>query len=339
MISEDCRFEGFDTRAWLNLLSLFTARSASRASEAPGIPQKRGTAVIVRDQAGAACAAFVTGRGPLDASEVADLSQLEALCQRLGVEGAVVIEDGAIEEITERAAQRLALDGGYAAQWLTLLGAARELEDEGRLRFWPARSRLPLPTTGMLERALDLLLPDDHVLLVALWEGAELWTACAISRSGGEIDRIVGPDLLLEWSGPLGGDYRRDQRVIQAAVARAMGPVHLGLFAQRQRVQELLRDSSPGAWARAVALREVIISPAPSYANVALAADAARAAGHRAASWLGGLDLYGLVAPAAEFAREHVARVGSATSILGFNPLQALATRLRRSRPPRAPDA
>ncbi len=332
MISEDFRFEGFDTRAWLNLLSLFGSRGARAPESAPEAPPKQGTLVLVRDGAGKPCAAFVTGRGPVEPEAVADAGDLPALCEQLSVQGAVAIDDGAIEEITERAAQRMPLDGGYAAQWLCLLGAARELEDEGKLLFWPPRSRLPLPTAGMLDRAIDLLLPDDRVLLVALWEGAELWTACAIHRRGGEIDRIVGPELLLEWSGPLGGDYRRDQRVIQRAVARTIAPLHLGLFAQRERIEALLRDPNPGAWARAVALREVILHPAPAYANVALAADAARAAGSRARAWLGGIDIYRLMAPVAQLAREHVARVGSTTSILGFNPLEVLAARLRARR-------
>ena len=40
------------------------------------------------------------------------------------------------------------------------------------------------------------------------------------------------------------------------------------------------------------------------------------------------------VAPLAEFARSHIARVGSVTDTLGFNPLEALATRLRTVPPP-----
>jgi hypothetical protein len=109
------------------------------------------------------------------------------------------------------------------------------------------------------------------------------------------------------------------------------------LFAQRERIDALLRNPTPGAWARAAMLREVIIDPAPSYVHVAVGADAARAAGHRARIWLGGLDLFGALAPAAEFTREHVARVGSVTGILGWNPLHALATRLRRDAPPPKP--
>jgi hypothetical protein len=333
VISNDVRFEGFDTRAWLNLLSLFGAPRTSTvhlAAEDGTTSTRRGTLVIVTDVAGAPCAAFCTDRGAVAIEHASELEDMAALCARFGVERAIELQEGTIEELTERAADRLALDGDYAAQWLTLLQAARELEDEGKLRFHPPRSRTPLPTPGMLRRAIDLLLPDDHALLFALWDGQEIWTALAIHRHGGEIDRIVGPELLQEWVGPLGGDFRRDQRALRRAVARALGPVHVGVFAQREHVEALLRDPTPGTWARAVALREVIISPAPPYVHMAVGADAARALGRQARTWLGGIDLFSYVAPAAEFAREHVTRIGSVTQILGFNPLQALAARLRR---------
>src|SRR6185503_14615264 len=136
----------------------------------------------------------------------------------------VVVRDGAIEELTERGAERMELGGDYAAQWLVLLQAARELEDEGKLLFHPPGARLPLPTVGVLRRALDLLLPDDRSLVFVLWEGQTVWTAFALHRRGGEIDHMVGPELIGEWTGPLGGDYRRDQRAVRRAVGRALGP-------------------------------------------------------------------------------------------------------------------
>jgi hypothetical protein len=328
MISDDFRFEGFDTDGWLNLIALFSAVDEPQSTSQP----KRGTAVLVTDADGSLCAAFVTERGPVTAADCGDHSDPQALAERLGVSRVVVIEEGAIEEITERAAQRLALGTDYASQWLTLVEAVREVEDEGQLRMWPTRSRLPLPSPHMLRRAIDLLLPDERVLVIGIWSNHELWTACALQRKGGEIVRVVGPELLREWAGPLGGDYRRDHRALQHAIARSMGPLHVGLFASLPHVQALLRNPKPGAWARAVALREIIISPAPTYVHVAISADAARAAGKQARAFFGGLDLYGYFAPAARFARERVARVGSATGILGFNPLEALASKLRRDR-------
>jgi hypothetical protein len=337
MISEDFRFEGFGTSDWLNLLSLFgiARKTGTRTTPGEGALTRHATLVIVVGADNSPCAAFITGHGAVELPTSTDVNDLEALCEHFGTEAAVLIQDGSIEELTERAAERMALDGDYAAQWLVLLQAARELEDEGKLRFHPPASRLPLPTAGVLRRALDLLLPDDRSLLFVLWDGQAIWTAFALHRRAGEIDHMVGPELISEWTGPLGGDYRRDQRAIRRAVARALGPVHIGVFAQRESVEALLRDASPGAWARAVTLRDVIISPAPPYVHMAVGADAARGFGRQARAWFGGLDFFSYVAPAAEFAREHVARVGSVTNVLGFNPLQALATRLRRERPKR----
>jgi hypothetical protein len=333
VISEDFRFEGFDARDFLNLLSLFRAPGTPAAAddEEWQAATARGTLVLVTEDR-APCAALITGHGAIALPDWHADEDIGPVCERLGVERAVVLEQGAVEEFTERAAQRLLFSADYAAQWLTLLAVARELEAEGKLRFWPPRTHLPLPTSNMLFRALDLLLPTDHVLMIVLWDGAALWTACAVHRRGPEIARVVGPKLLLDWTGPLGGDYRRDQRALRRAVERALGPVHVGLFAQRDAIEELLRDPTPGAWARAVALREIIISPAPRYVHLAVGADAARAAGQRAREWLGGIDVAAYMGPAAQFARAHVARIGSITQILGFNPLQALAARLRRRR-------
>ena len=330
MLAEDFRFEGFDAPAWLNLLALFAKRSANDADAELAAPPPRGTLVVVLDVHGQPCASFVTGRGPVAIAAFEPATELEALCARHGVAGAVLVRDGAIEELTERAAERVLAAPDYVAQWLALLTTARELEDEGLLRFWPARSRVRLPSPAMVRRALDVLLPDEHVALFALWDGPELWTACALQRSGGALSACIGPDRLLSWAGPLSGDYRRDQRALQRAVARALAPVHVGLFAQRARIEQLLADPNPGAWARAIALREVIIDPSPAYVHVAVGADAARAASRAASDWLGGLDLFGYVAPAGQYVREHVTRVGSISNLLGFNPLQALASRLRR---------
>src|SRR5204863_9891159 len=104
---------------------------------------RRGTIVVVTDASGTPCAAFCTDRGAVALEHASELEDLAALCARFGVERAIELQEGTIEELTERAADRLALDGDYAAQWLTLLQAARELEDEGKLRFHPPRSRTP----------------------------------------------------------------------------------------------------------------------------------------------------------------------------------------------------
>lgn len=331
MISPDFRFEGFDAATWLRLLSLVQGRSAPVSGAGAVTPPRRGTLVIVRGLSGAPRASFVTERGPVEVAAVDTPAALDEALAVHGAANALVLDHDALEALIERATPRVLAADDYASQWLALLSAAREVEAEGKLVFHPPKHRLRLPTPAMLRRALDVLLPDGHVILFAVWDDAELWTACALLRQGDELSCMIGPERLLEWAGPLGGDYRRDQRALQRAVTRALGPLHLGLFAQRGHLEELLRHYQPGSWARAVALREVIVEPAPAYVHVALSADAARAAGRRASEWLGGLDLAAYLGPAAQLARERIGRVSSLTQILGWNPLQVLSTRLRKT--------
>lgn len=328
MIAEDFRFEGFDAEAFRRLFMLFG--SPVKADE-PG----PGLLVIVRARAtGKPCASFVMGRGPVDVGDWQGPEELGALCTRLNAMGAMVVEEGAIEELTESAAQamRFGEDYDYVHHWLAMIRATRKLEDEGRILWWPLRTHLPIPTPAMLDRALDLVLPPRHTFLVALFEGEKLWTGFAIERGTRELTRFVGPDFLLDWAGPMAGDFRRDHRTLTRAVSAAMSPVHLGIFAQRDAFLSLLSSSRKGSWARAVAMRDVIIAPATAYVHVALGADALRAAGARATEALGGVDVASYIAPFAALARQRVSRVSSVTSILGFNPLAALGSRLRSRR-------
>lgn len=324
MITEDFRFEGFDATAFKRLVQLFGGNTAP-------LERMPGLLVIVLDASSKPCAAMITGRGPVDVGAFEGPAQLQELCTRLNVMSAVLIDDGALTELVENAADAMRFDDDYVQHWLSMVRATRALEDDGRILWWPRRSHLPIPTQAMLTRALNLVLPPRRSLLIALWEGETLWTGCAIERGDKDLTRIVGPDFMVEWAGPLAGDFRRDHRTLSRAVSAAMAPAHLGVFAQREAFQALLRSSEPGAWAQAVATREVIISPAAPYVHVALGADALRAAGKRTAAALGGVDLASYIGPIAALARQRIGRVSSLTNILGFNPLSALASRLRRS--------
>jgi hypothetical protein len=330
MITEDFRFEGFDADAYAKLVGLVGIGGARAASAYGGA-----RLVVVRSHDSGSCAAFVTGRGPVPAPAASTPFELERSCKALGVEHAIVLDEGTVEEITERTAARVRYDAPFADQLLTLLNVARELEDEGKLVFWPRRTRLPIPSEAMLRRAFDLVLPDHHALVIALFAGHKLATGCVITRRLGAFDRMLGPDCLLDLVGPLAGDHRRDHRRILRSVGNALAPVHMGVFAQRETLEALLRSSDPGDWARAVAARELIISPAPGYVHLAVAADALHAAGKQAALALGGLDLSGVLGgylgPVATAMRGQVAQLRSLTSVLGFNPLEVIRSRLRRS--------
>jgi hypothetical protein len=338
VLSSNLRITGYDAVAWGRLVSLFM-RKPRVANEHP---ESYGLLVVVEDESGAACAAFIGDRGPVSAAAYGSRRDLPALCAEHGVRRGVAMRLGTIEELTERAADHVLRTDDYAVQWLALFEAMRSLEREGALYFWPEpKNVVPLPSPQLMTRALDVVLPDEHSFVAALWDEGELWTALVLRRRGGQFDLLAGPELVLDTVGPLSGDYRRDHRAVSRGISTAIAPVQLGIYSQRRRFERLLREAEPGSWAKAIALREVIIDPSPAYVHIAVGADALRATARKTSELLGGIDFMTYIEPWARYAREQVANVASVTGMLGFNPLQVLARRLRAEDevPPAQPEA
>jgi hypothetical protein len=327
VLSTNLRVTGFDAVSWGRFISLFESR---RRRSHDDHRNSYGIVVVVEDSNGHACAAFIGDRGPINAEHYKSREDLPALCAEHRVRRGMALKLGTIEELTERATAQMLRTDDYAGQWLALLSAARELEREGALYFWPEpRNAVPLPTPQLVTRALDVVLPDEHSFVAALWEDAELWTALVLRRRGGQFDLIGGPELVLDTVGPLSGDFRRDHRAVSRAISTSIAPLQLGIYTQRKRFERLLREAEPGAWAKAIALREIIIDPAPAYVHFAVGADALRATARRTGELLGGIDFISFLEPWTRYAREQISHVTSVSGMLGFNPLQVLARRLR----------
>ena len=338
MISGEIRFEGFDVGSWTNLLSLVVPgvvqpkpapASPNPASwEAPSAPGT-GSAVVVCTKHGDILNVQHSVRGRLDAGPLRIRDTLEesaqALCGQLDANRCLVLREGVMEELAERLALRFNLDEGYGSQWLMLLRAVRELMDADQMALWPnPLAGIPIPSAGTLGRALDLALPSNRTAVVVLWHQREIWTAAAVRRRESGIDLVAGPDLIQRWAGPLGGDWRRDYRVVSDAVARATAPVHVGIFAEAEAFRGLLRSSASGAWATEVAVRNVILNPLPSAYGVALGADALRGVGRVSAQFLGGLDIVHTVLPWAQRVRAQLTEAATIVDVLGFDPLAVL---------------
>jgi hypothetical protein len=320
VISDDIYFGGFDAESWSTLLGLLGA----------GRRQARGVLLIVERDDGTAAAALHTLTGAIECAEYSGRAGLAELCARHDAARALVLHLGAAETLTERLTRELPRDADYLTQWLAMLGVLRAGQREGLWASYPEGRPLPLPRPTTVGAALDRVLPDDHAWLVCVWEGDQICTAVALRRMHGQIDMLVGPDAILDWTGPLGGDFRRDHRALAQAVRRALAPLHMAVFAQRSTLEALLANPAPGAWAAALAVRDVIIDPAPPYVAVAAGADVARAAVARARVLFGDLELLSLVDPTASFLRRQIGSLGSVTETLGFNPLQVLAERLSK---------
>ncbi len=345
MIHPSLRFEGFDSRSWTNLISLFAPSVVARlftegaVSDDPELDESepvdsaaRGTLVIVLDDRDRVLKALHTVHGRVEGLEWTGPEQLEQLAHEHAARRCIALREGVVEEIGERVARRLDRDEDYLTQWLLVARTVREMSEAGLLHSWPRPlGAVPIPTGAMVRRALDTVLPEGHAVVLVVWNGSAPWTGLVLRRAPGGIDLIAGPDLIARCTGPLGGDWRRDHRVVTDAVDRAVAPVHLGIFTELSTLRALLRDPDAGAWARAVTVRDVIVHPTPPYVAVALGADAVRAVARQSARWLGGVDAFAALAPMARYVRGRIAEVTSVTATLGFDPLKALAIWLRRA--------
>jgi hypothetical protein len=351
MIAEDVRIQGFDARAFTNLVSLFAPNVVYRHerdpvdSDAPELDGEEraqstdGSLVIVVSASGTLRKAFHTVHGRVRDLEWDGFEALEGLPARYGAKRVVALREGVLEDAFARASARMHREDDYVAQWLHVVRAIREEMDQGHIAIHPKPFvSVPLPTAQLVRRTLDSVLPDDRAFVLAVWRGHSLWTAAILRRCAGEIDWVAGPDQLLAWTGPLGGDWRRDHRIVSQAAAAHVAPVHLGLYGDLRSVRRLLRSREAGAWAKAVASREVILHPTPPYVAVALGADAVRRVAQKSSAvfgggLLGGLDPLKQMMPVLGLLRNRVVEVASVTQTLGFDPLKLLAQFLQRVDP------
>ena len=349
MIGPDLRVEGFDAESWTRLVGLFMPNLEERLTREPPSsdhdvalteaegddrPKRHGTLVVVDDADRRILMARHSVEGALPKLVGESSAQdLRALTRSHGARRIVVVREGAMDGLSDAIADGLAhetADGGYITQVLVVLRAARYMMEDGDLRVWPNPfANVPVPSARMLRRAFDGVLPDDHAMVVALFDRGQPYTSIVIRRRNGLIDLVAGPDLVTSWTGPVGGDWRRDHRVLLRAIERHVAPVHLGLFAEVSAVRESLRRGEPGEWARQVAVRDVVIDPMPRSVKVALGADALRGISHLSSGLLGGLDLWSAAMPVLERVRSRWTEIRGISEELGFDPFVVLAALLR----------
>lgn len=324
MIDRDLRFYGFSAEQWIRLVSLWT-RDDSGATRFGS-----GSVVVVVDGEGDVSAAFHTERGVIEPSTNIDMHDPRALCEHYLAARAFVLTDGVMETLVERAAMHVSMRDNYAGQWLGFLQVARDLAAEGKLKTWPGSiAAWRIPSAYSVARGLDALLPDNTSLTLVLWKQTAVWTSLTLSKRAGVIEHMVGHEALQQWTGPMGGDYRRDYRPIARGISRHLAPLHVGLFAEVEMFRRLLADPSPGAWARAIAVRDVIVYPSPGYVAVAVGADAMRAVAQRSALALARVDFAGWLAPLSEVTRRALGAAPDIGSRLGIESLRDVGAWLR----------
>jgi hypothetical protein len=329
VLTTDVRFEGWTTEEWTRFLHLWKPR-ASPEREAT---RPRG-GIFAIHESGRLRKLLHTTSGRLHPHAAPWPVPLEELCEQHHASWALAGHAGALEEVMERFGARARRGEDLVAQSLSLVQIVREMMIEGAIETWPRRLRgIPPPTEPMVRRAMDALCTDLHAIALGMFKEGELWTAFVARRRGACFDVIAGPEDLRHHMGLLSGDWRRDYRHLARAVEDLYAPLSFGCFAEVDSFRALQVDARPGAWGRAVAVRDVVLSPIPPAVGLALGVDGARLAFENLKRVTGRIAPLARLDPVLASMR---ARLGSAagekdvSSVLGFDPMHALRQLLRR---------
>jgi hypothetical protein len=330
VLAPHVRFEGFTCDDWQRVLALFSPRRPEGKPRDPGRPQGLVVAVhhggrlvkLLHSRVGRLRLDDLAPDWPVDAEELA---------RRHHASWALVLEDGALADAMETLGARLKREDDFTTQWLVLFDALREQIERGRVDLWPRRLRgLPVPTKAMVDRSLDMVCPPGKTMLVGLFDRDELWSSVALRRGTEGFELILGPDEIRPRLGLLSGDFRRDHRHLARVVADVAGPLSLGCFAEHRTFQELEVDPRPGAWALAVAVRDVVLAPVPVGIALPLGLDAGRAALSALREVAARIDPGGVLSPALHTIRQIALGERRVEDVLGFSPLEMLRRLLSR---------
>lgn len=329
MFSADVQVLDFTAQDWLRLPDLFRQ---------PGSPRKEPTAggILAARRGDRIVKVTSTVRGRLP-PPWAGHATAEELAREHGGDFAVVLSTVALEQLGDRFAQRMARGQSFYQHIEAFIGALRELEQGGELELWPKPlSEWPIPTERAFTSALDLVCPDGKSLVLGAFDDGELYTALCLRRKGAAFDLVMGPDRLRRDMGLLSGDFSRDYRYLGAAAEARLGPIAVGCYAQLDTFRYLSAETQPGAWATAVAARDVVLTPVTPGLAVPLGVDAGRAALQFAKGLaerfgvLGGLRGSATLGPALGRAYAYVQ--GDVQRYLGFDPWRVLSQWFREPR-------
>ncbi len=331
MLTADLRFEGFTHETWSRFLSLWKP-SAPPEREAERV--HGGLFVLHED--GVVRKLLHTRRGRLPPGEAFPrpgperAALLPVLAEKHEAGWVFAGERYALEEVMERFGSRLRRSDDLTSQALTLVAIIQQMTAEGLLDRWPRRLHgVPPPTESVVHRSLDSVCPDGKAVMLGLFEDGELYTAAILRRKGKGFDVLAGPSEITPKVGPLSGDWRRDSMYLSRTVEETYAPLALGVFAELDTFRKLQRDAKPGDWGRAVAFRDVSVSPMPPAIALALGVDGARFAADK----IGRLPAVKRFEPLFALMRDKLgdaAGDADVSQMLGFNPLEVLRTLLSR---------
>jgi hypothetical protein len=144
---------------------------------------------------------------------------------------------------------------------------------------------LPLPRYELLVRGFDRLLPDGRTTMFYVLDEGRVWTSIILRKRAGEID-LVSSQAALD-------DHQRvrslaDITRVRALVTRRYGPPHICLAVPLSAWRSFV-SGDRSALARALATKQALLDPAPTWLHALIGAAAVSDAANRSARLAGKL--------------------------------------------------
>ncbi len=321
MLTADVRVEEFDVTDWLALTGLL--------ARAPSPRGRSGGLFVVLDQ-GRVAKAWSTVKGRLAPGDAVLSGPLADAAERHGARWAARLERRVVPHVVDGFAVTLTPGDDMFAQAMKFVEVLRELSEAGAVETYPRDFRRLHAKERLLRRLVDVLCPVGKTLLFGAFDRGSVSTSVALHRRKDGFDRVVGPATVRREMGLVSGDFSRDARGLARAVELSVGPLALGCFAEVHVFHRLLADATPGAWASAVAAREVVFHPLAPALAIPLGVDVGRAAVAVARDWAGRLGVSSLFGDASPLrpALDRVRDLSGSAEIerrLGFDPVAMLS--------------
>ncbi len=277
VFAPSARFEGWDPVAYRRLTSLFRD---------DGVPSRDGVGgVLVVTEGDTILSVTHSVHGPIaQAAYTPEAGALGGWVQHTSSRWGLSVTPSSLAALEAELSSRLGPKASALDSWLNLARVAHEQCRAGTVGLWPSPAPATDPSTAsptaadMFQRTVGFVVTEGHCFALALFDDNGVHSACALRRSASGFDLVAGPHAIVAQVGLLSGDWRRDYRLVNESVSSLYGPVALGCYAETRTIDKLASSTGARAWATALAMRELVVSPAPAAFTLGLGVGAVRTA-------------------------------------------------------------
>lgn len=302
------------------------ARASARPPSQTALSPEPPAVVLCRDER--VLRIFQVGGALIPSAELASSrpEDLRAFRKRRGLPFVLAVEVDALPRLFAEVEARIAIDDDYVAQGLAALPVLRAaLGKELRLDPPILPGALPIPSASLLRTTWNTILPDGRSLVFYLADGGRLWTSLIAVKQRGAIVELTTHAAIADRV--RFGSIREGAPAVLAAVADRLAPAALGLFLPLRVWHELVAGDR-SAIARALAVRQAVLDPAPPWllalVGVGAVAEAATRSVRLAGKLLGATRLGGLIPGGPGAAEKLMQTVASPLEALGIDPWELL---------------